>query len=362
MRRQNTTIAGSLLLICSIFTDCGTLSAQKASTLEIDREATRLNPVDDGPIYKQALHNLSFDPTGKFLAAGQGTGRVFIWDLEKKELVHDIVAHEKWTFTIQFMSDGSRLITGGGDNLIKIWDLSNPEEPKNVLAKHQGDVHAIVLNGDEKRLFSAGDDMVPLSWNLEAIIGGEDPDESVVSMFQHPRQIPAMAISPDNQFLVTSARDGKIRVFDLRDLTLMHELAVHARDCITVRYIPGTPNIVSGGYEGTVQIWNARMGYKINEFAKLHNSVVCVDTSHDGKQVVAIDEKTMAIFQVENPTIEPEVLVPELVSDEQLSFIRFHPDGKRLFATTTLGRVFEISREELKIVNMFQAPMDEANR
>ena len=52
---------------------------------------------------------------------------------------------------------------------------------------------------------------------------------------------------------------------------------------MSVRFIPGTTNLISGGYDNSVAVWDVDMGYLVNRFKKHAGAVVCVDVSPDGK-------------------------------------------------------------------------------
>ncbi len=324
-------------------------SAQVATQgLVIDRTATRLNPVAGQPIYTNALHNLDIDSSGKLLAAGQGTGRVFVWDLETRELKHQFQAHEDWAFSVKFSNDSQRLVTGGGDNQVSIWNLDSIDNPTVNRIRHTGDVHSVLFSPDEKLIYSGGDDMTPFIEDVTA--------DSYQAMEKHPRQITAMALSSKGDRLVTAARDGKVRVFDTESHELLQTIDAHEKDCLSVRFIPGTNQIITGGYDKTAAIFSIGMGYQVARFAKQEGAVVCVDVSTDGTKAASIDHKNLAIYSVERPGDEPRNMVPELASDEQLSFVRFHPTEDQIFLTTTLGRVLVIDVETKKVVHVLAVP------
>ncbi len=328
--------------------------------LIVDSTATRLTPGGGKAIYTTAFHNLAFDDQAKRIAVGQGTGRVFIWDLENHELQHQFQAHTNWAFSVRFFADGKRLATGGGDNQVKLWNLQDLSKPSKVFTRHTGDVHSVLLSRRETAIITAGDDMTPLIEQLNSGATSEksssDKQPSYRVLEKHPRQIPAMALSGNGRILATASRDGKIRIFEYKSGDLMFTLDGHQKDCITVRFVPNTMNIVTGGYDGTIAVWNANMGYLINRFEKHDGAVVCVDPSPDGSTVVSIDDRTLLFNSLDNPQEDPVKFSPEIASDEQLSFVRFHPDGHQLFVTTTLGRVLIIDREKMQVVKILTAP------
>lgn len=339
----------SVVTLVALLISAQSSNAQVATEgLIIDDTATRLNPNAGEPIYTFALHNLEFNPSGKVVAAGQGTGNVIIWDLESKEIKHQFKAHEDWAFSTRFSKDGKQLLTGGGDNKVKLWSLDSLEQPLSEFERHTGDVHSVLFTSDENMILSGGDDMAPVLENLKA--------KTYTVFEKHPRQIPAMALSPDGKSLATASRDGKVRIFSMPEGELLTTLDAHEKDCMSVRFVPGTNYIVTGGYDNTVAIWSYGMGYLVHRYKKQEGAVVCVDVSPDGKSVASVDHKSIAVNSIEKPTNETQYFSPNLASDEQLSFVRYHPDGTELFASTTLGRILIVDTQNLKLKDTLSVP------
>jgi len=67
---------------------------------------------------------LTFSPNGKFLASGDGNGRIVIWDFKSLRLLRKIHAHDNGPCSdlLWHPIEPSTLITAGWDNTIKLWE------------------------------------------------------------------------------------------------------------------------------------------------------------------------------------------------------------------------------------------------
>lgn len=342
--------------LCLFLTATISLAGLRSATTplddkKIDKVATRLNPAgNNNAILVTAFHNATYSPDGKTLAIGRGTGEILMWDVEQRKLMQNVKAHDNWTFSIAFDKTGKKLFTAGGDDLVKVWDLSDMSAPLKTLKGHTGDVHALGLSSDETQLVSAGDDMVPLIWNLES-------EKVVKKLDAHPRQIPALAISPDGKRIATSSRDSNLRVFDFEG-TLIQSIDKHEKDIITVRYSHDGQLIAAADYSGNIGIWDADMGYPFFFDKCTSGSMVCVDFSSDSKTVAAVDNAHLFLVAADGKQ-KPKRLTLDRLDNEQFSFVRFHPTKNRLTITTTLSRILQVDldNDQVFILTENQEPV-----
>ncbi len=306
-----------------------------------DRIATMLNP-EENPIFASAFHNLSFSPNGRLLAVGQGSGDVLLWRTSDWTNERRIKAHGNWAFSVIFSAKSDTFFTGGGDNLIKVWRLANTDNPTLTLSEHGMDVHALALTPSETHLVSAGDDMTPIVWDLQS----GKPERRLTT---HPKQVTAVAVDPDGRTIATASRDSKVRLFDFKTGELQFTLEGHERDVMSVRFSPSGHVIASASYDGTVCLWDVDMGYLIERLAGHNGAAVCLDFSPDGRHLVSVDHRRLTFLEADDLKAPQVNLEPELADGEQMSFVRFSPDGKTIAVTTTAARVLLIDAERRQV-------------
>ncbi|MCK9171596.1 MAG: caspase family protein [Treponema sp.] len=68
---------------------------------------------------------LKFSSDGKFIATGNQTGMILLFDsAEFPRNPHIFTGHKGWINSLAFSSDGTRLISGSNDGTVKIWDTT----------------------------------------------------------------------------------------------------------------------------------------------------------------------------------------------------------------------------------------------
>lgn len=71
-----------------------------------------------------AMHCLALARDGKILAVGEEGGYIYLWDVEKREVINHWQAHGAGISSVAFLSDGKSLVTTSYDRTAKMWDLS----------------------------------------------------------------------------------------------------------------------------------------------------------------------------------------------------------------------------------------------
>jgi WD40 repeat protein/tetratricopeptide (TPR) repeat protein len=121
----------------------------------------------------------------------------------------------------ELSQDSNILITGGEDGTVRLWDLTseNPINNSRILQSHSEFVTNLAISNDQRWLVTSsayGDDEAHL-WDLRAM---ESRSKPIVFTFPEEGEmhdgVGAVAISPDNRWLVTAGRYyGAIRLWDL---------------------------------------------------------------------------------------------------------------------------------------------------
>lgn len=108
---------------------------------------------------------LAFSPDSKLLAATlEYPGRIEIWNLERKEMVVSLLAHDEHVYCVAFHPDGSRIASGGNDNTIRLWDTAT-WEPVFELHGHTSYVMALDFSPDGTQLASGSGDLTVRIWD-----------------------------------------------------------------------------------------------------------------------------------------------------------------------------------------------------
>ncbi len=96
----------------------------------------------------------------------------------------------------------------------RLWDLTAPDPAAApiVLHGHEKWVLAVAISPDNHWLVTGSDDATACLWDLTA----QDPAAEPIVLRGHEDTIRAVAISPDNHWLITGSDDATARLWTLR--------------------------------------------------------------------------------------------------------------------------------------------------
>ena len=174
-----------------------------AKSGELIKEFTGSNSID-------AILSVAFSPDGKFIAAGTFEGKIFIWDTETKELVGDFGDRNMYSpvSLITFSPDGKSVLIGS-NNVAKLWD----RQQGILLQEFKGhfgnvvDISSLAFSRNGAFVFTGRAGAISV-W--DAATGKELRRFNVNN---YPSPIKKIALSADEETMITVAGDGSIIVW-----------------------------------------------------------------------------------------------------------------------------------------------------
>jgi WD40 repeat protein len=174
-----------------------------------------------------------FNPAGTLLATGCHDGRIRLFDVAKGNVVREIQAHVTMTqpsavYCLAWGRDGKQIISGSYDRSLKMWNADDGKlirtfkayEDKKFEKGHRGSVVTAALSPDGKTLASGDWDHAIKIWNvadgsvlheltnpnLKASAGQQPPPA-------HPGVVYALRYTPDGKRLISAGAAPRLRSY-----------------------------------------------------------------------------------------------------------------------------------------------------
>lgn len=148
--------------------------------------------------------------------------------------------------------------------------------PDHRLEGHSGFVSSVSLGGDSHAVTGSWDRSLRL-WDLQT-------GQSAIKFLKHKKDVLSVAFSPDCRQIVSGGRDNVVRIWNVKG-ECVHELAGHTDWISCICFFPtmGTSKIISGSWDGTAKIWDLETRTCLHTLNHQHgNYVSTVTVSPDG--------------------------------------------------------------------------------
>jgi toxoflavin biosynthesis protein ToxC len=149
-----------------------------------------------------------------------------------------------------------------------------------VVLRHVGSISGVTAHED-RYIATAGDDRRVILW--------EKATGKSVSSSLHDGVANDCAFSRDGRYLVTSSTDCTARLWSVPDLSLKAVLADHSDDVTMSAFHPVDELIATASLDSFVRVYNFHTRL-IAKFGGVIGHVVWLDWTHDGRQLVALND------------------------------------------------------------------------
>lgn len=238
---------------------------------------------------KGEVHSLAFSADGKRLAVGRFRG-ADVFNIETLKPEFALQGHPGNVMCVRYSPDGKTIATGSEDGIVRFWNAETGEAgakwppaeyPVMGLAfSPDGSLLALAL-GDETRVTQPGPVQV---WDIAAATKKYD-------LTEHEKVANSVAFSPDGKYLISTAADEKVNVYDVASGKALGYFDGHGRPTNAAIFLAGTETIVSGAGgrakgKNFVMVWNRKDGEKIAEVEPQTARISSLALSPDNKTLV----------------------------------------------------------------------------
>jgi WD40 repeat protein len=235
--------------------------------------------------------------------------------------------HDNKVAAVAFSRDNSRLASGGTETVIRVIRLSNGEVERS-LGGHMQTITELAYTADGHTLISTARDGTAKWWDLTSPV--EDPVATDLG-----RNLRAV-ISPDGKTLIVSGENTKLRAFELPSLRPIDGLDAPGGGSQALAISPSSDLVAAGGSAGDqFQVWDIKSGQLVRPLLRSANPFWAAGFTSDDCVVFGGFGKPLYAF---NPRTGEQRWEAQLESEGVAAMAVDRPHN-RLAVATRLGRI-----------------------
>nr|CAI5833201.1 unnamed protein product [Callosobruchus analis] len=261
---------------------------------------------------------LGGDPKGKNFLYTNGNS-VIIRNIENPAISDVYTEHSCTVNVAKYSPSGFYIASGDQSGKVRIWDTVNKEHIlKNEFHPFGGPIKDIAWSPDNQRMVVVGEGRERFGHVFMSETG-----TSVGEISGQSKPINSCDFRPARPFrIITGSEDNTIAIFEGPPFKFKMTKQDHNRFVQAVRYSPQGNLFASAGFDGKVYLYDGVSSDLVGEVgAPAHQGgVYAVAWSPDGKQLLtASGDKTAKLWDVETRQVVSEFVMGTTVEDQQVS-------------------------------------------
>lgn len=240
------------------------------------------------------IGSFCLSPNGEQGLVGYITGDMALWSRQTETIIRHWSGHEDMLFGgCHFSNDGKRAVSGSGDvygnpldSSVRVWDIATGNQT-HCFQGHTSHVRAVAMAPNQQFVLSAGFDGKFCLWSLL-------DNKHRVLWDIAPHAVLAIAISPDSRWAVVGLGKGEYRavdtalyLFDLQTGERVRQFEGHLEGVMGLAYAPDGSFFLSGGYDNTVRMWDVATGDCLHTLHGHHGNPMRIAISPSGRYAVS---------------------------------------------------------------------------
>ena len=278
--------------------------------------------------------SLAITKDGQTIVSGGQDASIRLWDFASGKEIHKFLGHNGPVYGLELMADDSQLVSIADKDLaVKIWDLEKGAL-RTSLAPNSAHINAVAVSPDNRYIVTGGDDGIARFWDIDRGI--------MLRYLEHSQGIYTITISPDGRHMLCGSKKapasdaiGMVWIWDFELGMELKALEGHEGNVTALAMTADSRYILSGGQDGIVHLWDLETGTLLKTMTGHKTSIVMIHVTSDGQHVItgSTDGTVRAWL------LRGGVLLQSLASTENVHSMVVSPDGKHVVTGSMNGNV-----------------------
>jgi TIR domain-containing protein/WD40 domain-containing protein len=206
----------------------------------------------------QPVSTVAYTTDSRSVMSGGWDERLTLWDPVREEAVRRFEGHIGVVWCVVMLPDGAHALSSGDDGTLKLWSLTSPR-PVREFKAHDKEIWSVALLPGGRQALSASLDATMKLWDLAS-------PQQPLRTFPYEARILAVAVTPNGKLAVSAAKDV-LQAWNIADGAKLHPFEGHKGEVNTVAIAPNGTQVVSGGDDGSVRLWELSSGRELHKLA-----------------------------------------------------------------------------------------------
>lgn len=291
----------------------------------------------------QAVYTLAFSPGSsqqgfqRLLAAADADGRVMVWNMQDLAAEPRMLQQpgESVVMALAFSpaKAGKWLAAANQDGQVLVWDVNDWGAGAQVLLQNDQALSSLAFSPDGRQIV-VGD------WSGAVRLYDALNGTPVREFIHHLREVFAVAISPDGNWLASGSTDNNVAVWDLNDPTALPIVLSGYHDQVyALAFSPGSRWLLIGSEGDNLRLWDSTRPYDPPLSLRGHEGTVySAAFSADGKWLLTASADGSARLWPSPVALETTLVPPALGGLDFPVVLRDHTDWVLTTAYSPDGR------------------------
>ncbi len=283
----------------------------------------------------RVVYAVEFSPDGDVLAAADGNGQVFLWDVVSGELSHSFADPDsQGVMGVAFDSDSELLAAADGNGRVFLWDVVSGELARTFGKRRSQGVNGVAFGLGGDVLAAASSNGRVFLWD---VVTGE-----FAGSFGYPdsQGMMGVAFGPGGGVLAAADANGRAFLWDVVSREFAGSFGYPDSQGINgVAFSPNGDALAAADGNGRVSLWNVASGGLTGSFTDPGSlGVNGVAFSPDGDVLAAADGNgRVFLWDVVSGELTDSFADPGSLG---VNGVAFSPDGDVLAVADGNGRVY----------------------